>query len=104
MRLQDDFTKEIVSRLQDINPQRIFLFGSYATGTAGVDSDIDLLVVKDSVDSKISEMITARKLLRGLGKSFDVIVSSMDEFEFYRNQVNSVHHAADHSGELIYGR
>ena len=104
MRLQDDFTKEIVSRLQDINPQRIFLFGSYATGTAGVDSDIDLLVVKDSVDSKISEMITARKLLRGLGKSFDVIVSSMDEFEFYRNQVNSVHHAADHSGELLYGR
>ena len=104
MRLQDEFTKEIVSRLQEINPQRIFLFGSYATGTAGVDSDIDLLVVKDSVDSKISEMITARKLLRGLGKSFDVIVSSMDEFEFYRNQVNSVHHAADHSGELIYGR
>lgn len=104
MRLQDEFTKEIVSRLQEINPQRIFLFGSYATGTAGVDSDIDLLVVKDSVDSKISEMITARKLLRGLGKSFDVIVSSMDEFEFYRNQVNSVHHAADHSGELLYGR
>jgi predicted nucleotidyltransferase len=27
------------------NPERIILFGSYATGTAGPDSDVDLLVV-----------------------------------------------------------
>ena len=103
MRLHDELIREIVSRLQQINPQKIFLFGSYAVGTASTDSDIDLLVIKDSVGSKIREMIMARKLLRGLGKSFDVVVSTMDEFEFYRNQVNSVHHAADHFGELLYG-
>jgi predicted nucleotidyltransferase len=27
------------------NPERIILFGSYAVGTAGPDSDVDLLVV-----------------------------------------------------------
>ena len=27
------------------NPERIILFGSYAAGTAGPDSDVDLLVV-----------------------------------------------------------
>ena len=27
------------------NPERIILFGSYAAGTAGIDSDVDLLVV-----------------------------------------------------------
>ena len=29
----------------EFNPERIILFGSYAAGTAGPDSDVDLLVV-----------------------------------------------------------
>lgn len=82
---------------------KIYLFGSQATGTADNESDIDLLLVKDSVTSKIKEMNDARKLLRGLGKSFDVIVSSREEFDFYRTQVNSVHHAAANFGKVIYG-
>ena len=28
------------------NPDKIYLFGSYATGMANEDSDIDLLVIK----------------------------------------------------------
>jgi predicted nucleotidyltransferase len=30
---------------EQFNPERIILFGSYAAGTAGPDSDVDLLVV-----------------------------------------------------------
>jgi predicted nucleotidyltransferase len=30
---------------KQFNPERIILFGSYAAGTAGPDSDVDLLVV-----------------------------------------------------------
>lgn len=95
--------EEIVLRLQQTKPLKMFLFGSQATGTANDDSDIDLLLVKDVVTSKIKEMNAARKLLRGLGKSFDVIVASQEEFDFYRNQVNSVHHAAANFGRVIYG-
>lgn len=32
---------------RDIQVQRIYLFGSYAAGTANNDSDIDILVVSD---------------------------------------------------------
>lgn len=94
---------EIVARLQKTQPIKMYLFGSQASGTADNESDIDLLLVKDSVTSKIKEMNDARKLLRGLGKSFDVIVSSKEEFDFYRTQVNSVHHAAANYGKVIYG-
>jgi predicted nucleotidyltransferase len=94
---------EIVARLQPTNAKKMFLFGSQATGTSSEESDIDLLLVKDSVVSRIKEMNDARKLLRGLGKSFDIVVSTREEFEFYRNQVNSVHHAADNYGKVIYG-
>ena len=33
------------SIVREFNPERIFLFGSYAHGTPGPDSDVDLLVV-----------------------------------------------------------
>jgi predicted nucleotidyltransferase len=94
---------EIVERLQTVKPNKMYLFGSQATGTADDESDIDLLLVKSTVESKIKEINEARKLLRGLGKSFDVIVASQEEFDFYRTQVNSVHHAAANYGKVIYG-
>ena len=40
----------IVERLKKISPYKIILFGSYAYGEPGVDSDIDLLVVTNSDD------------------------------------------------------
>ncbi len=100
--IDQSLLEKIVVRLQKVKPMKIYLFGSQAMGTADIDSDIDLLLVKDSVISKIKEMNDARKLLRGLGKSFDVIVTSQEEFDFYSTQVNSVHHAANF-GKIIYG-
>lgn len=101
--LTQNFIDEIVNRLQKLSPIKIILFGSYARGTAHESSDVDLLIIKESGASRIREMIAARKLLKGLKKPFDVIVTTMDEFDFYRKQVNSVHHAADTAGRLIYG-
>jgi predicted nucleotidyltransferase len=39
---------EIVARLMPIDPARIILFGSRASGAAGEDSDLDLIVVTSS--------------------------------------------------------
>jgi predicted nucleotidyltransferase len=101
--LDQELVDEIVERLKKMSPLQIFLFGSQAEGTADADSDIDLLVVKESIVSHMRESIEARKLLRGLGRAFDLIVSTPEEFEFYRHQVNSVHHAVAHYGRRLYG-
>ena len=101
--IDQGFIDEVVRRLMKIEPMKIILFGSYALGTALTDSDVDVLVIKASTTSRIKEMIAARKLLKGLKKPFDVIITTIDEFEFYKDQVNSVHHAADKTGRLIYG-
>jgi predicted nucleotidyltransferase len=101
--IDQSLLNEIVDRLQKVKPIKMYLFGSQAMGTADDESDIDLLLVKDAVTSKIKEMNDARKLLRGLGKSFDVIVTTQKEFDFYRTQVNSVQHAAANYGRVIYG-
>ena len=101
--LDQGLIDEIVNRLQKLSPMQIFLFGSQATGSAHADSDIDLLLIKKEVSSAIKESIEARKLLRGLGRSFDLIVTTPEEFEFYRTQVNSVHHAVANYGRQLYG-
>ncbi|MBI5194174.1 MAG: nucleotidyltransferase domain-containing protein [Nitrospirae bacterium] len=43
------YLKEAVRRIIDnFNPEKIILFGSYAYGQATKDSDIDLMVVMDT--------------------------------------------------------
>ncbi len=41
----DTIKKEIITRLKPLNPEKIILFGSYAWGTPGQYSDIDLYIV-----------------------------------------------------------
>ncbi len=40
---------EIVERLIPLKPNKIILFGSYASGKANEDSDIDLFLLKDDL-------------------------------------------------------
>ena len=41
----EQLKQEIVKRLKPLNPEKIILFGSYATGNPTKDSDIDLYIV-----------------------------------------------------------
>lgn len=41
----DQLKKELVKRLQPIDPKQIILFGSWANGVAGEESDVDVYVV-----------------------------------------------------------
>ena len=53
---------------------RIVLFGSYASGDAREDSDLDLLVIEPQVDDRAQEMVRLRRLLRPLRIPADVLV------------------------------
>ena len=45
MTYSETLKKEIIECLRPLDPEQVVLFGSFATGTAGKDSDIDLYVV-----------------------------------------------------------
>ena len=48
-RLTDDLINYIVDKIVcSIQPEKILIFGSYARGDSDLDSDLDLLVIKDS--------------------------------------------------------
>ena len=57
---------EIVQRVvEGYRPKKVFLFGSYAYGEPDEDSDIDLLIIKNTRKRPIERWLEVKKLLRG---------------------------------------
>ena len=71
----------IVERLKSLQPSKIILFGSYAYGTPTDDSDIDLFITKNDLDSHIeaNAMIQLRDLMKKYKIGFDILHSSDEE-------------------------
>ena len=46
-------------------PQKVILFGSYAYGSPGSDSDIDLLIIKETTERFIDRWVTVQGILTG---------------------------------------
>ena len=61
----------IVSRLRrDYEPEQIILFGSYAYGNPTDESDLDLLIVKETTEPILTRWSNVRKLVSDLRKGF----------------------------------
>jgi len=100
--MEQERKRTIVEKLKPLDATRILLFGSYAHGTPKKDSDIDLLLIKKKVVSKLKDMNAARKLLREPGTIFDVLVTSEDEYAFYKDQSGSILHEINQKGVVLY--
>lgn len=76
--------KEVVDTIVDhFEPQAVILFGSYATGKATEDSDIDILVVKET------DLPRHRRLI-GLGQKLSrVLVHPMDILVYTPGEISS---------------
>ena len=60
--------QEITQKVIDVaRPRKIILFGSYARGEADDDSDVDLLVVEDTMFHKGTEAMKIRNAIGGVG-------------------------------------
>ena len=65
--------KIIVDKIiSEYKPKKIILFGSYAYGTPTEDSDIDLLIVKDTDERPIDRWVEVKKILRSLKSMFPI--------------------------------
>lgn len=103
-KINEALIKEIVRRIVlSAKPDKIIIFGSQIYGTPSPDSDIDILVVKSGIVSKIKEYRNIRKSLKGIQHAFDIIVVSPEEYEFYSSKwQNSVIAEAKQKGKIVY--
>jgi predicted nucleotidyltransferase len=105
-------TKEIQSSIDlavqeltlALNPKQIYLFGSYAKGTASVGSDIDLLVVvEDGHGDKLSNTTKAYRATRMLPVAKDIIVDHESVFKKRSKWLSSIEREVVDTGKLVYG-
>lgn len=58
---------KIINRIKEkYSPIKIILYGSYAYGQPDSDSDIDLLIIKDTNARPIDRWVEIKKILRGI--------------------------------------
>ena len=100
-RLQDP-VREAVRRILAAAPpgSRVILFGSHARGQARPDSDIDLLVVEPQVRDPIAEMVRLDRALTPLRLPVDLLVSSEEQFKYWRETPNTVYFHAAREGQV----
>ena len=77
MRTKNKKTKEIIQKIlaklvAEYAPKKVILFGSYAHGNPDSDSDLDLLIIKDTPDRFIDRWVTVQRILTGTHHSFPV--------------------------------
>ena len=72
--IENSNINEIVSKIAlTFNPDKIILFGSFAKGDHNEDSDLDLIIVKESDLPKHKRGIEIRRLFYGILRGRDAI-------------------------------
>jgi predicted nucleotidyltransferase len=99
--LINEITKKIVAGAQ---PEKIVLFGSLASGNPRENSDIDLLIVKESSKRRDERDIEIRKFLKDILYPMDIFVYTPKEVEQYRNLSSSFLKKVFDTGKIIYER
>jgi uncharacterized protein len=83
------------------SPARVVLFGSHARGTAHAGSDLDLLVIEESLPCKSEEYA---RLLRVIGaREVDLILMSEGDFTKRKDWVGSLPYRAHREGRVLCG-
>lgn len=109
----EDYRKyfpEIIKRIEQVNPYKIILFGSYANGNFHEDSDLDLMVILDSpkiaqnYGEKMENRLLVRKKIYDLSTKIpiDLLVYTKGEFDIISNNESSFCNEIQNIGKVIY--
>jgi len=95
----------VLGQITDVmQPEEIWLFGSRARGTAGPESDWDLLVVIPDTASTPLDNATWNALREVRRHQVDLVPMRRTDFEADRQEFGTLAHSATTSGRRIYGR
>lgn len=94
----------VIDRLVDgLQPERIYLFGSQASGQASQDSDFDLMViVPESALPRHRREAISYDLLWGLTTPVDLIVLTREEFNRTSQVKTSLAAQVKAHGQVLY--
>lgn len=101
--IQESVVQDIARRLVSaFAPRRILLYGSRARGTAGPESDYDLLIVWRDENPPATRAAAVRKVLADLDTPLDIAVVTPGEFERLRTRRLHIVAIADREGRVLH--
>ncbi|QWR76786.1 nucleotidyltransferase domain-containing protein [Candidatus Magnetomonas plexicatena] len=105
MIINDETLNEIIQRIASFcSPEKIILFGSYAYGAQTSESDLDIMVIMETLSPPHKRAVSLRKLLRDISVPKDIIVKTPDEFKRYKDVIGTIVYPAAHYGRIVYER
>lgn len=96
--LEDVITRIVAS----FRPHKIILFGSYAEGNAGPDSDLDLLIILDVKGSIRQAANEIDRLFADRCFPMDFIVLKPEQFERQKEISGTLAYQIERSGKIVY--
>ena len=80
------------------------MFGSYAKGCETADSDLDLLIIKQTDVPFFKRSKEIRMKLRPWSMSMDILIYTPDEVKERENSINDIVNIALSEGKVVYER
>jgi len=94
---------QVVEKVKEAsNPDKIYLFGSYAYGNPNENSDLDLCIIKKEVKDKSKEYIKIRRVLSHMILPMDILILNEDEFEKRKDIFGAVQYEINKKGIILY--
>lgn len=90
--------------IMEYQPEKVILFGSYAYGTPEADSDIDLLIIKETAERFIDRWVRVRRILAGTHHTVpvDTLILTPHELEHRLAIRDQVIVEIIHKGRVLY--
>lgn len=97
--------QEVINKIvANYNPDKVILFGSYASGEPSENSDVDLLIVKDTPLPRHRRGREVRRFLYGSMVPLDILVYTNKEIDESKDVRFSFVHTVMNTGKVIYAR
>ena len=96
-----DVVNKIVS---DYQPEKIMLFGSYQNGVPDDESDLDLLIIKQTDLRKFERATEVKKIFDSYPCPMDIVVFTPAEFENSKGILNTLAYIVEKNHRVLYAK
>jgi uncharacterized protein len=88
--------------VENFDPEKIIIFGSYVTDNPTVDSDLDIMVIMESDQPRHLRSIPIQLLFRPMPCSMDILVFTPAEVDYWNSTVNHIITEAFRTEKVVY--